>query len=287
VNVAKSRRRAGFTLIELMVVLSIAALLMGLVMPALSAARNEGRRVKCLANLQAIGQACTAYATDDREMYLIPVHPRAEDSYVDGRRIVGYHFDGEYEYGGGPSTIPGFVGNLFRGVFGPTTRGLNRFLYGEVTPHSDFRLFQCPGDTGVVDAPRVFDTSLPVEIPMFNVTGTSYRVNNHIKMYTDRYFYGPYLRPMTRIPAAAETALIAETIAQVAIYNPPPFIAPGWHARPMRYNVVFADGHSDTIRIQGGHEPPREEYDGYWIFRGPGWRLDCYPDTPIYDLPKR
>ncbi|MEM7576958.1 MAG: prepilin-type N-terminal cleavage/methylation domain-containing protein [Planctomycetota bacterium] len=58
------RSRAGFTLIELLVVISIIALLIGILLPALGAARNLGRNAVCLANLKGITTASHAYAAD-------------------------------------------------------------------------------------------------------------------------------------------------------------------------------------------------------------------------------
>ncbi len=58
------RRRLGFTLIELLVVVAIIALLMAIIMPALAGARENAKKVKCLANVRAIGSAMYAYSTE-------------------------------------------------------------------------------------------------------------------------------------------------------------------------------------------------------------------------------
>jgi prepilin-type processing-associated H-X9-DG protein/prepilin-type N-terminal cleavage/methylation domain-containing protein len=86
---AAGRRRHGFTLVELLVVIGIIALLIGILMPALSAARAKANAVKCAANLKSMGAAMVmyineskhypgAYGTNGREMFAVwPVRLRA------------------------------------------------------------------------------------------------------------------------------------------------------------------------------------------------------------------
>ena len=59
-----SRRHNSFTLIELLVVIAIISVLAALLLPALTTAREKGRRVVCSSNLHQLGVAFYTYIDD-------------------------------------------------------------------------------------------------------------------------------------------------------------------------------------------------------------------------------
>lgn len=69
----------AFTLLELLVVLAIIAILVGIIVPSLSKARENARRSICLSNLKQIGVAATMYADDHGGAF-----PNASDATSDG-----------------------------------------------------------------------------------------------------------------------------------------------------------------------------------------------------------
>jgi len=68
------RNQKSFTLIELLVVVAIIAVLVAMLLPALSRAREQTKTLKCVANLKQIGVAFFNYALENNDAFPFAAH---------------------------------------------------------------------------------------------------------------------------------------------------------------------------------------------------------------------
>jgi prepilin-type N-terminal cleavage/methylation domain-containing protein len=120
--ITQHKNPPAFTLIELLVVIAIIAILAGMLLPALSAAKKKTIRTKCTSNNKQIALAVAMFTDDNNESY--PLHT------------------GWGNIGGQTGTNQSGNAADYGGLTQATNRPLYQYCAGGVA------IFHCPGDKG-------------------------------------------------------------------------------------------------------------------------------------------
>lgn len=113
------KNRLGFTLVEILVVIFIIAILMGLLLPAINAARESARAAQCINNQQELGKALIQYDLTKNHLpgVLSFVNPSAPTTSLRINWVISIfgelgYMDLWQTYSGGATTTPVKVGQL-------------------------------------------------------------------------------------------------------------------------------------------------------------------------------
>ena len=87
-------RKKGFTLIELLVVIAIIALLMGILLPALSAAKKLASGAVCMGNQRSLSTAWVMYSDDNDGLLMCngACYDTATDNFLAGASFVSFQY---------------------------------------------------------------------------------------------------------------------------------------------------------------------------------------------------
>ena len=155
----KRCRARAFTLIELLVVIAIIALLIGLLLPALSKARLSAQDLKCQVNAKSVAGVMESYAQDFDQQYPLMTGVFSNMNGRSKKDIIQNQFKlgiagmfslfqvGQAEWAGGSAPPSADL----RGYIGGPAQGLGSYPDGSSVPIMDgymdeYEILYCPRD---------------------------------------------------------------------------------------------------------------------------------------------
>jgi prepilin-type N-terminal cleavage/methylation domain-containing protein len=259
-------RVRAFSLLELLVVLAISAIVLAILLPSLSAAREAGKVTVCLANLREIGKSSYMYM-EDEGYPTQPWHLGFEFGGADIEKVS------EFVYGGFrvEGIHPVFGQKVDVRKIATNDRPYNRYL-APMMCEGPVQTYMCPSDTFTMTSFPDDPCAVPVRSdnrPTWSVNGNSYAINwnwlasqpwtNKEIIYRDLPKMSLAGKELLRLKvggAASEFVMNMEGPMNARMQDARPSdgsagqscvqeLGFGWHKRFSRYSVSFLDGHSE------------------------------------------
>jgi prepilin-type N-terminal cleavage/methylation domain-containing protein len=268
--IGMKNQRNAFTLIELLVVIAIIALLIGILLPALGAARQSAKTVVDGTRLQQLGVAIELYQNDFSRQLPQMLGP----NFTGGQSVIGALF------GGKKGTLP------FFGIseFGPSSRPLNPYVTSTKFEddanggNAEIKTFDSPADEGASN------TGVPIPgfertDSMYDMIGSSFTLNDHALDMNPQGDDVPTLVPAQggRMPRVLDTSK-TWVLGSHPIYNHEDDGDRGmyWYGskqgQEAKANLLFLDSHVKTaINIPNVEGQVENTTDDYTFLPHPDW----------------
>ena len=227
-----NREGAGFTLVELLVVVAIIALLVSILLPTLNKAKEAARRVVCAVHIRGCGQATIFYAMDYDD-WLPTVEVEGESTSWNAALTYDYWGGKAGEYSVYDDTQQRLI-NPYVGRTGAVSE----------TDSGVLEVFHCPSDSGAGRGVHPTDC-YPT---LWDTLGRSYSYNSSANDNDGNL--GLWRKKITQITNPAMVVMANGSPFNCYFYDWVPFRYSYWHNRNELgwANVVFVDGHVTYLR---------------------------------------
>ena len=243
-------RIRGFTLVELLVVIGIIALLISILLPSLSKARQQANRVACASNLRQLGMAMLGYTNDNKDYF---PHCAGQNIQLPTAQAAGAPYDWLY-----------WERNSDNPKRDITQSSIVPYIGGSFTP----KVFICPSDDTTyrsrpLDGPYRYSYTMNIFVTDFEVPAQCVQKRVQVHQPSDKIFmveedgltiddsiFGPEL-----LPPNENLLAVHHDNRKIDKDNDASYTGPFPPNPSLRGNVLFFDGHVDFMERAFVHDP--------------------------------